>query len=100
MRFAVATEPGEAWVRQTGLATGRWFGDSQSGGAAAELATSEVVEGRPTGPGSGGREAPLHHGDVEVDDVDQRSADVRRDRADPHSSQRLAQSELEGIEQG
>ena len=94
--LAVGSEAREARVREPWLATGCRLGDRERGRAAAELTLGEVGEGRPAGPGRGGREAAGDDRRVEVDDVDQRPADVRRDGADAHPGQRLAQPGLEG----
>ena len=82
-----------------GSRPGGRLGDGQGRGASADLAVGEVGEGRPAGPRGGGREAAGDDGRVEVDDVDERAADVRRDGADAHPGQRLAQAGLEGGEQ-
>ena len=93
--FAVGPEPGEAGVGQAWLATGGGLGDGQGGRAAADLARAEVGQRRPAGPGRRVREAARDDGSVEVDDVDERPADVRGDGADAHPGQRLAQAGLE-----
>ena len=64
-----------------------------------KLALGDVGEGRPAGPCGSGREAPLDDRRVEVDHVDERAADVRGDRADAHSCQRLAKTGLEGSDE-
>ena len=94
--LAVGAEAREAGVRQARLAPGRGLGDGQRRGAAAELAVGQVGEGRPAGPRRRGREAARDDRRVEVDDVDQRAADVRGDGADAHPGERLAQAGLEG----
>ena len=96
MRLAVGPEAGEARVREARLAAGGRLGDRERGRATAELTLGEVREGRPAGPGGGGREAAGDDRRVEIDDVDQGPADVGGDGADPHPGQRLAQPGLEG----
>ena len=96
VRLAVGAEAGEARVGQARLAAGRGRGDGRRRDRAAELAGRQVGEGRPAGPRGGGREAARDDGRIEVDDVDERPADVRRDRADAHPGERLAQAGLEG----
>ena len=97
--LAVGAEPGEPGVGQAGLAAGGRLGDGQRGGAAADLALGEVGEGRAPGPRGGGREAARDDRGIEIDDVDQRAADVRRDGADAHPGEGLAQAGLEGGDQ-
>ena len=97
--LAVAAEPGEAGVGQAGLAAGGRFGDGQRGGAAADLALGEVGQGRAPGPRGGGREAARDDRGIEIDHVDERAADVRRDGADAHPGEGLAQAGFEGGDQ-
>ncbi len=94
--LAVGPEPGEPGVRQARLAPGRRLRDGQRRRPAADLPLGEVAQRRPAGPRRGGREAAGDDRGIEVDDVDQRPADVRGDRADPHPGERLAQAGLEG----
>ena len=68
---------------------------AERGGTAADLAVGEVGQRRAPGPRGGGREAARDDRRIEIDDVDQRAADVRRDRADAHPGERLAQAGLE-----
>ena len=89
-----ARSPGSGQAR---LATG----GAVPGWPAAAVAAAELARRRDR-RGSSGRATPAAVGKqrattrrVEVDDVDQRAADVRRDGADAHPGQRLAQAGLE-----
>ena len=94
--LAVGPEAREPGVREAHLAAGDGLRDRQRGRTAPDLPLGEVGEGRPAGPRRGGREAARDDRRVEVDDIDERPTDVRRDGADPHPGQRLAQTRLEG----
>ena len=99
VRLAVAAEPGEAGIGQAGLATGRRLGQGGRGVAASKLALGEIGEGRPAGPRGGHREAARDDRRVEVHDIDEGATDIRRDRADAHPRQGLAQAGFEGERQ-
>ena len=96
MRLAIAAEPSKSGIGQSRLAAGSGLGDGERGRAAPKLTLGDIGECRPAGPRRSGREAPLDDRGVEVDDVDERATDVRGDRADAHSRQRLAKTGLEG----
>ena len=95
VRLAVGAEPGEPGVREPRLAARGGFGDRQRGVAPPDLPLGEVGQRRPAGPGGRGREAARDDRGIEIDDVDERAADVRRDGADAHPGQGLAQAGLE-----
>ena len=97
MHLAVAAEPGKSGIREARLASGGWLRDGERCGAATDLAVGKVGEGRAPGPRGGFREATRDDRRVEIDDVDERAADVRRDGADPHPGECLAQT---GFERG
>ena len=96
MRLAIAPEAGEARVGHARFTTWRRRRDGERGVAPAELAVGEVGERDATRPRSRGREAAGNHLRREVQRVNEGPADVRRDRADPHPGERLAQPRLEG----
>ena len=96
VRLAVRAEAGPARVGQLRLATGRGRGDRRRRGDAAELSSARSARVVRPGQAAADREAASHDGGVEVDDVDERAADVRRDRADAHPREGLAKPGLEG----
>ena len=63
--------------------------------AAGAAASARSAKRRPAGPGGRRREAARDDRGVEVDDVDERAADVRGDGADAHPGEGLAQAGLE-----
>ncbi len=75
------------------------LGQCERSAASPDDTRAKVDERRPPGPRSGAREAALDDVRREVDRVDQRSADVARDRADAHPRQRLAQAGRERLDQ-
>ncbi len=99
VRLAVTAVPRKARVGQSGLAAGRGFGDRDRGVSASEQARAEIGERRRPRPCRGAREATRQHVRGEVDRVDERPADVARDRADAHPGQRLAESGDEGVDE-
>ena len=96
VRLPVSAEAGKTRVGQARLASGGRRGDGQRGEPTTELPVGEVRQCRAARPGGGHREAALHDGTVEVHDIDEPTADVRRDGADAHPGECLAQAGLEG----
>ena len=98
VRLPVGAEPRETRVGQARLAAGRWLRQGERRVTATDDALAEVGQRRPPRPRGCRREAALDDVGREVDRVDQRPADVARDRADPHPRQRLAQPGRERVD--
>ena len=98
MRLAIAAEPGEARVGEPRLAARDGIRQGQRRRAPPDHSLTEIEQRRPAGPRRGGREAPGEDIGREVDGVDERPADVARDRADPHPGERLAKTRRERID--
>src|SRR5207247_9829327 len=77
MRLAVATEAGEAGIRQAWLAPGDGFGQRGRGLESAQLDVCEVLEAYPARPHGGAGEAARDDVLVELERLEKRRADVR-----------------------
>ena len=98
VELAVRAEAGEAGIREGGRRFGRRRPEVGGLVTRERLRPQAVERGRPGGS-RGGREAPVGNLVGQADHVEQLAAAIRRQRADPHPRQDLAQAVLQRVEE-